>query len=124
MKNLDRMAEKRIEVAAATGHYGQQVDAPAALRDPSAESGILETVPATFPCRGSSDRAVSGRKSQVQPLNRRSRFCSWLQACQPGSQTTMTASTSSFAAMDVAWGVTINTCDRRHRHYEFLRFLG
>ena len=28
-----------------------------------------------------------------------------------------------FAAMDVASGVTISTCYRRHRHQEFLRFL-
>ena len=31
--------------------------------------------------------------------------------------------TSLFAAMDVASGVTISTCCRRHRHQEFLRFL-
>ena len=31
--------------------------------------------------------------------------------------------TSLFAAMDVASGVTISTCYRRHRHQEFLRFL-
>ena len=31
--------------------------------------------------------------------------------------------TSLFAAMDVASGVTISTCYRRHRHEEFLRFL-
>jgi hypothetical protein len=42
-------------------------------------------------------------KSQVQALNR--------------------TVTSLFAAMDVASGVTISTCDRGHRHQEFLRFL-
>ena len=31
--------------------------------------------------------------------------------------------TSLFAAMDVASGVTISNCCRRHRHQEFLRFL-
>lgn len=31
--------------------------------------------------------------------------------------------TSLFAAMDVASGVTISNCYRRHRHLEFLRFL-
>jgi hypothetical protein len=31
--------------------------------------------------------------------------------------------TALFAAMDVASGVTISTCYRRHRHQEFLRFL-
>ena len=31
--------------------------------------------------------------------------------------------TSLFAAMDVASGVTISKCCRRHRHQEFLRFL-
>ena len=31
--------------------------------------------------------------------------------------------TSLFAAMDVASGVTISTCYRRHRHQEFIRFL-
>ena len=31
--------------------------------------------------------------------------------------------TSLFADMDVASGVTISTCYRRHRHQEFLRFL-
>src|ERR1700692_2575082 len=31
--------------------------------------------------------------------------------------------TSLFAAMDVASGVTISNCYRRHRHQEFLRFL-
>ena len=31
--------------------------------------------------------------------------------------------TSLFAAMDVASGVAISTCYRRHRHQEFLRFL-
>lgn len=31
--------------------------------------------------------------------------------------------TSLFAAMDVASGVTIGSCYRRHRHQEFLRFL-
>jgi len=32
--------------------------------------------------------------------------------------------TSLFAALDVASGVTISSCYRRHRHQEFLRFLG
>jgi transposase len=31
--------------------------------------------------------------------------------------------TSLFAALDVASGVTISTCYRRHRHQEFLKFL-
>ncbi len=31
--------------------------------------------------------------------------------------------TSLFAALDVASGVTISSCYRRHRHQEFLRFL-
>ena len=31
--------------------------------------------------------------------------------------------TSLFAALDVASGVTISNCYRRHRHQEFLRFL-
>ena len=31
--------------------------------------------------------------------------------------------TSLFAAMDVASGVTISNCYRRHRHQEFLRLL-
>jgi transposase len=31
--------------------------------------------------------------------------------------------TSLFAAMDVASGITISNCYRRHRHQEFLRFL-
>jgi hypothetical protein len=31
--------------------------------------------------------------------------------------------TSLFAAMDVASGITISSCYRRHRHQEFLRFL-
>jgi hypothetical protein len=34
-----------------------------------------------------------------------------------------TESRRSFAAMDVASGVTISNCYRRHRHQEFLRFL-
>jgi DDE superfamily endonuclease len=31
--------------------------------------------------------------------------------------------TSLFAALDVASGITISSCYRRHRHQEFLRFL-
>ena len=31
--------------------------------------------------------------------------------------------TSLFAALDVATGLTIGSCYRRHRHQEFLRFL-
>jgi hypothetical protein len=64
-------------------------------------------------------------KSQVQALN-------WTQPILPlGPGVPARQShdhqrhgvTSLFAALDVASGVTIGTCYRRHQHQEFLRFL-
>ena len=64
-------------------------------------------------------------KSQVQALNRTQpvlRLAPGVPARQshdyerPGV-------TSLFAALDVASGVPISSCYRRHRHQEFLRFL-
>jgi transposase len=74
------------------------------------------------------DRAIVlcvDEKSQVQALNRTEPIL----PLAPGVPSRQTHDyerhgvTSLFAAMDVASGVTISTCYRRHRHQEFLRFL-
>jgi hypothetical protein len=74
------------------------------------------------------DRAIVlcvDEKSQVQALNRTEPIL----PLAPGVPTRQSHDyerhgvTSLFAAMDVASGVTISTCYRRHRHQEFLRFL-
>ncbi len=74
------------------------------------------------------DRAVVlcvDEKSQVQALNRTQP----LLPLAPGVPARQTHDyqrhgvTSLFAAMDVATGVTISNCYRRHRHQEFLKFL-
>jgi transposase len=64
-------------------------------------------------------------KSQVQALNRTEPILP-LAPGVPARQShdyERHGVTSLFAAMDVASGVTISTCYRRHRHQEFLRFL-
>ena len=64
-------------------------------------------------------------KSQVQALNRTQPILP-LAPGVPARQThdyERHGVTSLFAAMDVASGVTISNCYRRHRHQEFLRFL-
>jgi len=74
------------------------------------------------------DRAIVlcvDEKSQVQALNRTEPIL----PLGPGVPTRQSHDyerhgvTSLFAAMDMASGVTISTCYRRHRHQEFLRFL-
>jgi transposase len=64
-------------------------------------------------------------KSQVQALNRTQPILP-LAPGVPARQThdyERHGVTSLFAALDVASGVTISNCYRRHRHQEFLRFL-
>lgn len=64
-------------------------------------------------------------KSQVQALNRTEPILP-LAPGVPARQShdyERHGVTSLFAAMDVASGITISTCYRRHRHQEFLRFL-
>ena len=74
------------------------------------------------------DRAVVlcvDEKSQVQALNRTQPILP-LAPGVPARQShdyERHGVTSLFAAMDVASGVTISSCYRRHRHQEFLRFL-
>ena len=74
------------------------------------------------------DRAIvlcGDEKSQVQALNRTQPILP-LAPGVPARQShdyERHGVTSLFAAMDVASGVTIRTCYRRHRHQEFLRFL-
>ena len=74
------------------------------------------------------DRAVVlclDEKSQVQALNRTEPILP-LAPGVPARQShdyERHGVTSLFAAMDVASGVTISACYRRHRHPEFLRFL-
>jgi transposase len=74
------------------------------------------------------DRAIVlcvDEKSQVQALNRTQPILP-LAPGVPARQThdyKRHGVTSLFAAMDVASGVTISNCYRRHRHQEFLRFL-
>jgi transposase len=74
------------------------------------------------------DRAVVvclDEKSQVQALNRTEPILP-LAPGVPARQShdyERHGVTSLFAAMDVASGVTISTCYRRHRQQEFLRFL-
>ena len=74
------------------------------------------------------DRAIVlcvDEKSQVQALNRTQPILP-LAAGVPARQThdyERHGVTSLFAALDVASGVTISSCYRRHRHQEFLRFL-
>src|SRR6201997_152646 len=74
------------------------------------------------------DRAIVlcvDEKSQVQALNRTQPILP-LAPGVPARQSNdyeRHGGTSLFAAMDVASGVTISTCYRRHRHQEFLRFL-
>ena len=74
------------------------------------------------------DRAIVlcvDEKSQVQALNRTQPIL----PLAPGVAARQTHDyerhgvTSLFAALDVASGVTISSCYRRHRHQEFLRFL-
>jgi transposase len=74
------------------------------------------------------DRAIVlcvDEKSQVQALNRTEPIL----PLAPGVPVRQSHDyerhgvTSLFAAMDVASGVTISNCYRRHRHQEFLRFL-
>src|SRR5437764_14460624 len=64
-------------------------------------------------------------KSQVQALNRTQPILP-LAPGVPAQQShdyERHGVTSLFAALDVASGVTISQCYRRHRHQEFLRFL-
>ncbi len=64
-------------------------------------------------------------KSQVQALNRTQPILP-LAPGVPARQShdyERHGVTSLFAALDVASGVTISNCYRRHRHQEFLRFL-
>ena len=74
------------------------------------------------------DRAIVlcvDEKSQVQALNRTEPILP-LAPGVPARQShdyERHGVTSLFAAMDVASGVTISTCYRRHRNQEFLRFL-
>src|ERR1043165_3694374 len=74
------------------------------------------------------DRAIVlcvDEKSQVQALNRTQPILP-LAPGVPARQShdyDRHGVTSLFAAMDVASGVTISSCYRRHRHQEFLRFL-
>src|SRR3984885_3749526 len=74
------------------------------------------------------DRAIVlcvDEKSQVQALNRTQPILP-LAPGVPARQShdyERHGVTSLFAAMDVASGVTISTCYRRHRHQEFLKFL-
>lgn len=74
------------------------------------------------------DRAIVlcvDEKSQVQALNRTQPILP-LAPGVPARQThdyERHGVTSLFAALDVATGITIGNCYRRHRHQEFLRFL-
>jgi transposase len=74
------------------------------------------------------DRAIVlcvDEKSQVQALNRTQPILP-LGPGVPARQThdyERHGVTSLFAALDVASGVTISSCYRRHRHQEFLQFL-
>jgi transposase len=74
------------------------------------------------------DRAIIlcvDEKSQVQALNRMQPILP-LAPGVPARQThdyERHGVTSLFAALDVASGVTISNCYRRHRHQEFLKFL-
>jgi transposase len=74
------------------------------------------------------DRAIVlcvDEKSQIQALNRTQPILP-LAPGVPARQThdyERHGVTSLFAAMDVASGVTISSCYRRHRHQEFLKFL-
>jgi len=69
------------------------------------------------------DRAIVlcvDEKSQVQALNRTQPI---LPLARQSHDYERHGVTSLFAALDVASGVTISSCYRRHRHQEFLRFL-
>jgi transposase len=74
------------------------------------------------------DRAIVlcvDEKSQVQALNRTQPILP-LAPGVPARQShdyERHGVTSLFAALDVASGITIGSCFRRHRHQEFLRFL-
>ena len=74
------------------------------------------------------DRAIVlclDEKSQVQAINRTQPILP-LAPGVPARQShdyKRHGVTSLFAALDVASGVTISNCYRRHRHQEFLRFL-
>jgi transposase len=74
------------------------------------------------------DRAIVlcvDEKSQVQALNRTQPILP-LAPGVPARQShdyKRHGVTSLFAALDIASGVTISSCYRRHRHQEFLRFL-
>ena len=74
------------------------------------------------------DRAIVlcvDEKSQVQALNRTQPILP-LAPGVPARQShdyERPGVTSLFAALDVASGITISSCYRRHRHQEFLKFL-
>jgi transposase len=74
------------------------------------------------------DRAIVlcvDEKSQVQALNRTQPILPLAPGvpCRQSHDYERHGVTSLFAAMDVASGVTISSCYRRHRHQEFLKFL-
>ena len=74
------------------------------------------------------DRAVVlcvDEKSQVQALNRTQPILPLAPGvpARPSHDYERHGVTCWFAALDVAGGVTISSCYRRHRHQEFLRFL-
>jgi len=74
------------------------------------------------------DRAIVlcvDEKSQVQALNRTQPILPLAPGvpARPSHDYERHGVTSLFAAMDVASGVTISNCYRRHRHQGFLRFL-
>ena len=73
----------------------------------------------------SSDRLMRRQKSQVQALNRTQPILPLTGGLEArrSHDYERHGVTSLFAAMDVASGVTISNCYRRHRHQEFLRFL-
>jgi transposase len=55
----------------------------------------------------------------------RSRFFHCGRACRSGKHMTTSATTTTlFAALNVLQGTVIGECQSRHRHQEFLRFLG
>ena len=64
-------------------------------------------------------------KSQIQALDRIQPVLPMLPGMPSAAHTTtsVTATTSLFAALDVAWGRVIGKCYRRHRAREFLDFL-
>jgi hypothetical protein len=79
---------------------------------------------AGFAGRGREDRQRTTRRpSSTQQIQALDRTAPMLPACPSGAPTTMSATTTLFAALNIDTGTVTAHCQPRHRHQEFLPFL-